>query len=88
MSFHESFRGIGDVAYGLGFPSELAAVHPGFHVSMDIKSIQYLSLVVPVESINVKYSLSYEEIPIKILDHQVWRLRKKNVASVKVLWQN
>ena len=31
--------------------------------------------------------MSYEEKPVAILDRQVRRLRNKDVASVKVLWQ-
>ncbi|WMV32635.1 hypothetical protein MTR67_026020, partial [Solanum verrucosum] len=33
-------------------------------------------------------SLSYEEVPVEILDRQVKRLRNKEIASVKVLWRN
>ncbi|WMV07802.1 hypothetical protein MTR67_001187 [Solanum verrucosum] len=33
-------------------------------------------------------SLTYEEIPIQILDCQVRKLRTKEVASVKLLWRN
>ncbi|WMV51498.1 hypothetical protein MTR67_044883 [Solanum verrucosum] len=33
-------------------------------------------------------SLSYEEIPVEILDRKVKKLRNKEVASVKVLWSN
>jgi len=36
----------------------------------------------------VKECLSYEEIPVQILDRQVRKLRTKEVASVKVLWRN
>lgn len=46
------------------------------------------SLVVLVESVGVKDSLSYEEVPMEILDHQVRKLRNKEVASIKVLWRN
>ncbi len=45
-------------------------------------------LIIPTEDIEIKDSLSYEEIPIQILDHQVRKLRTKEVASVKVLWRN
>ncbi|WMV55510.1 hypothetical protein MTR67_048895 [Solanum verrucosum] len=38
--------------------------------------------------IGIKDSLSYEEISVQILDHQVRKLRTKEVASVKVLWRN
>ncbi|WMV09639.1 hypothetical protein MTR67_003024 [Solanum verrucosum] len=42
------------------------------------------SLIIPTEDIGIKDSLSYEEI----LDHQVRKLRTKEVVSVKVLWRN
>ncbi|WMV23350.1 hypothetical protein MTR67_016735 [Solanum verrucosum] len=41
------------------------------------------SLILPTESIRIKDNLSYEEVPVQILDHQVRRLRTKDVASVK-----
>ncbi|WMV34508.1 hypothetical protein MTR67_027893 [Solanum verrucosum] len=40
--------------------------------------------VVPLETVHVKDSLSYEDVPVEILDCQVRRLRNKEVASVKV----
>ncbi|WMV55174.1 hypothetical protein MTR67_048559 [Solanum verrucosum] len=46
------------------------------------------SLIIPIEDSGIKDSLSYEEIPIQILDRQVYKLRTKEVASVKVLWKN
>ncbi|WMV55017.1 hypothetical protein MTR67_048402, partial [Solanum verrucosum] len=46
------------------------------------------SLIIPTEDIGIKDSLSYEEIPVQILDRQVRKLRTKEVASVKVLWKN
>ncbi|KAF3624676.1 putative LRR receptor-like serine/threonine-protein kinase-like [Capsicum annuum] len=36
----------------------------------------------------LKDSLSYEEEPVAILDHQVQNLRSKVIALVKVLWKN
>ncbi|WMV49496.1 hypothetical protein MTR67_042881, partial [Solanum verrucosum] len=46
------------------------------------------SLIIPTENIEIKDGLSYEKIPVKILDHQVRKLRTKEVALVKVLWRN
>ncbi|WMV25147.1 hypothetical protein MTR67_018532 [Solanum verrucosum] len=46
------------------------------------------SLIIPTEDIGIKDYLHYEEIPVKILDRQVRKLRTKKVASVKVLWRN
>ncbi|XP_069145478.1 uncharacterized protein [Solanum lycopersicum] len=45
-------------------------------------------LSIPVDDVQVTEELSYEEKPIAILDRQVRRLCTKDVASVKVLWQN
>ncbi|WMV38408.1 hypothetical protein MTR67_031793 [Solanum verrucosum] len=79
---------IGSVAYELDLPHELVAVHPVFNISMLRKCIGDPSLIIPTEDIGINDSLSYEEIPIQILDCQVRKLRTKEVASVKVLWRN
>ncbi|XP_059315799.1 uncharacterized protein LOC132066513 [Lycium ferocissimum] len=79
---------IRQVAYELELPPELAAVHPVFHVSMLKKFMGDPSLDVSIEITGVKDSLSYEEIPVAILDRQVFKLRTKEIASVKVLWRN
>ena len=42
----------------------------------------------PLDSVAVKDSLSYEDVPVEILDRQVRRLKNKEVASVKVLWRS
>ncbi|WMV23820.1 hypothetical protein MTR67_017205 [Solanum verrucosum] len=79
---------IGNVAYELELPQELAAVHSVFHISMLEKCMGDPSLIISTEDIEIKDSLSYEEIPVQILDRQVRKLRTKEVASVKVLWRN
>ncbi|KAH0776371.1 hypothetical protein KY290_007782 [Solanum tuberosum] len=79
---------IGNIAYELELPQELAAVNPVFHISMLKKCMGDPSLIIPTENIGIKDSLSYEEILIQILDRQVRKLRTKEVASVKVLWRN
>ncbi|WMV46953.1 hypothetical protein MTR67_040338 [Solanum verrucosum] len=79
---------IGNVAYELELPLELAAVHPVFHISMLKKYMADPSLIIPTGNIGIKDNLSYKEIPIEILDRQVRKLRTKEAASVKVLWRN
>ncbi|KAK4729692.1 hypothetical protein R3W88_022680 [Solanum pinnatisectum] len=76
------------VAYELELPNELASVHPVFHVSMLKKCVGDPTSIVPLEGLGAKENLSYEEVPMKILDRQVKKLRTKEVASVKVLWRN
>ncbi|WMV32270.1 hypothetical protein MTR67_025655 [Solanum verrucosum] len=46
------------------------------------------SLIVQTENVGIKDNLSYEEIPVQILDRQVRKLRTKEVVSVKVFWRN
>ena len=76
---------VGYVAYELELPAELAGVHPVFHISQLKKCVGDPAFVVPLESVAVKGSLSYEDLPVEILDRQVRRLRNKEVTSVKVL---
>ncbi|XP_070023267.1 uncharacterized protein [Nicotiana sylvestris] len=46
------------------------------------------STIMPVETIEVNEELSYEEVLVAILDRQVRKLRNKEIAFMKVLWQN
>ncbi|CAN4096861.1 unnamed protein product [Withania somnifera] len=46
------------------------------------------SRITPIEDVQVTEDLTYEEVPIAILDRQVKKLRNKEMASVKVLWRN
>ncbi|WMV40898.1 hypothetical protein MTR67_034283 [Solanum verrucosum] len=46
------------------------------------------SSIVPLESVAVKDSLTYEEVPVEILNRQVRRLRNKEFTLVKVLWMS
>ena len=40
------------------------------------------------KGLGVDENLSYKEVLIEIVDRQVKRLRNKEVASVRVLWEN
>ncbi|KAA3480647.1 ABC transporter G family member 33-like [Gossypium australe] len=46
------------------------------------------SHVVPVEEIEVRSDLSFEEEPVQILDRDVKVFRRKTILLVKVLWWN
>ncbi|XP_049364589.1 uncharacterized protein LOC125829409 [Solanum verrucosum] len=85
---YEIIRRVDQVAYELELPQELLKVHPVFHVSMLQKCIGDPSRVTPTEAVQVTGDLTYEEVPISILDRQVRKLRNKEVASVKVVWKN
>ncbi|WMV18235.1 hypothetical protein MTR67_011620 [Solanum verrucosum] len=79
---------IGKVAYELELPTDLAAVHPVFHISLLKKCVGDLAFIVPLETVAVKDIISYEDVPVEIIDRQVRRLRNKEVTSVKVLWRS
>ena len=76
------------MSYELALPAELDFVHPVFYVSMLKKFLGDPTSILPVEDLGVDEDLSYEEVPIEILDRQVKRLRNKEIATVKVLWIN
>lgn len=42
----------------------------------------------PTTDVQILEELSYEKVPIAIVDFQIRRLRNKDIGSVKVLWQN
>ncbi|XP_059288288.1 uncharacterized protein LOC132041605 [Lycium ferocissimum] len=85
---YEILRRIGKVAYELKLPSEMAMVHPVFHISMLRLNKPDSSDVLNHDEIESNEGLSYEKEPVQIMDLQVRRLRTKDAASVKVLWSN
>ncbi|WMV54555.1 hypothetical protein MTR67_047940 [Solanum verrucosum] len=82
---YQILRRGGKVAYELELPNYLASVHPVFHVSCSNKFVGDSTSIVPYESLGIKDSLSYEEVPVEIFDRQVRKLKNKEVSSVKVL---
>ncbi|WMV25553.1 hypothetical protein MTR67_018938, partial [Solanum verrucosum] len=85
---YKILKRIGKVAYDLELPADLAAVHLVFHISLLKKCVGDPASVVPLESVAMKDSLFYEDVPVEILDHQVRRLRNKEFASVMVWWRS
>ena len=74
---------INKLAYELDLPAYFAAIHPVFH-----KFVSDPTFVVSLESVVVKDCLSYENVLVEILDHQIRRLRNNEFASVKVWWRS
>ena len=44
--------------------------------------------ILPLDGLGVDVNLSYEEVLVHILDHQLNNLRNMEVASIKVCWKN
>jgi hypothetical protein len=63
-------------------------MHDIFHVSMLRKYIPNPVLVVEYEHLGIEEELTYEEKPVRILDHNEKFLRTKTIPIVKVLWRN
>uniref|UniRef100_A0A2N9EJD6 Reverse transcriptase domain-containing protein n=1 Tax=Fagus sylvatica TaxID=28930 RepID=A0A2N9EJD6_FAGSY len=84
----EILERIGPVAYRLALPPTLSGIHNVFHVSMLRKYIPEPSYILSYDQLQIKDDLSYEEVPIKILDRKEHMLRTKSIPLVKVLWKN
>ena len=52
-------------------PSELALVHSVFNVSVLKKCIGDSEFIVPIEGLGSKNNLSFEKVPVQILDRKV-----------------
>ena len=76
---------MGSIAYELKLPNDLAFVPPVFHVSMLKRCLFYPSSILLFEGLGVDENLSYEEVPVEILDHQLKQWRNKKVSTVKVV---
>ncbi|XP_017618065.1 uncharacterized protein LOC108462652 [Gossypium arboreum] len=73
---------------GLELPPELDRIHDVFHVSMLRHYRSDPTHIVPMEEIEVRPDLTFEEKPVQILDHDIKVLRRKSIPLVKVLWRN
>ena len=61
----EVLQRVGNFAFELKLPSELASVHPVFHVSMLKKCYGDLVSIIPIEGLGVNEKLSYEEVRLR-----------------------
>ncbi|KAK9153398.1 hypothetical protein Sjap_000878 [Stephania japonica] len=76
---------IGKVAYELELPSQLAGVHPVFHISMlRLDRSREGKRPMWTESIDLRENITYDEQPIQIIDRKVKVLRNKEIPSVLV----
>ena len=77
-----------NVSYRLALPPSMGHVHPIFHISMLRRYVPDPSHILQTQEIEIDESLSYEELPVQVMDRQIRQLRNKSIPMVKVLWRN
>ena len=66
MGPYEILQRVGEVAYKLALPAELASVHPVFHVSMLKKCLGDQASILPAKGLGVNENFFYEDVPVEI----------------------
>lgn len=79
---------VGEVAYEVALPLELKNVYNIFHISVLRPYRPDYKHVIEYELLQFDNNLSYEEVPIQIVDRKEQVLRNKGIPSVKVIWRN
>jgi hypothetical protein len=78
----------GEVAYQLELPSQLFDVHDVFYVSQLKKCLRVPEEQIPMEELDAKEDLSYQEYPVKILETSKRVMRNKKIKMCKVQWSH
>nr|GEW46980.1 hypothetical protein [Tanacetum cinerariifolium] len=69
-------------------PKELSGAHDTFHVSNLKKCLADASLHMPLDEIKIDKTLRFVKEPLKIMDHEVKRLKHSRILLVKVCWNS
>jgi hypothetical protein len=78
----------GEVAYQLELPPQLSDVHDIFHVSQLKNCLRMPEEQIPMEDLDAKEDLSYQEYPIKILETSERVTRNKRIKMCEVQWSH
>jgi hypothetical protein len=78
----------GEVAYQLELPPQLSDVHDVFHVSQLKKCLRVPEEQIPMEDLDAKEDLSYQEYPVRILETSERVTRNKRIKMCKVQWSH
>jgi hypothetical protein len=77
-----------EVAYQLKLPPQLSDVHDVFHVLQLKKCLRVPKEKIPMEGLDAKEVLSYQEYPIKSLDTSERVTWNKKIKMSKVHWSH
>ncbi|GJT39781.1 putative reverse transcriptase domain-containing protein [Tanacetum coccineum] len=72
----------------LKLPQELSCVHDTFHVSNLKKCLAEPDVQVPLDKIEIDENLRFVEEPIKIVERDVKKLKRRRIPLVKVCWNS
>jgi hypothetical protein len=78
----------GEVAYKLELPPQLSDMHAVFHVSQLKKCLRVPEGQLPMEDLDTKEYLFYQEYPVKILETTKRVTRNKRIKMCKVQWSH
>jgi hypothetical protein len=78
----------GEVAYQLELPPQLSDVHDVFHVSQLKKCLHVPEEQIPMDDLDAKEDLSYQEHTIRILETSERVRRNKRIKMCKMQWSH
>jgi hypothetical protein len=78
----------GEVAYQLELPPQLSDVHHVFPISQLKKCLRVSKEQLPMEDLDAKNDLSYQEYPGKVLETSERVTRNKKIKICKVQWSH
>jgi hypothetical protein len=78
----------GEVAHQLELPPQLSDVNDVFHVSQLKKFLRVPKEQIPMEDLDAKEDLSYQEHPVRILETFERVTRNKRIKMCKVQWSH
>ncbi|GJU20734.1 hypothetical protein Tco_1154076 [Tanacetum coccineum] len=79
---------VGTISYQLKLPEKLNRVHSAFHVSNLEKCLSDETQVIPLDEIHIDDKIHFIEEPVKIMDHEVKRLKQSRIQIIKVHWNS